>query len=114
MLNCLNLQLRPWSRKRCERCCERRSRSYRLGDVDVDHGGRAERRRTSVPGLDHQGPLAVLLLGDVLHDLHGLDVRLQLDLPCVGVDVKGVVRIGRHDGVLDDVVWRLRVFIHCL
>lgn len=118
ILNCLNLQLllpkaRAWYRKRCEHAASL-CRSYRLCDVDVDHSCRAEGRRASVPGLDHQRPLAVLLLGDVLHDLHGLDVRLQKDLTSVGVDIKRVVRIGCHDGVLDDVVRRLRVLVHCL
>lgn len=90
------------------------STSYRLGDVDVDHRRRAEGRRASVPGLDHQRPLAVFLHGDVLHDLHGLDVGLQSDLPGVCVDFEGVVRIGRHYGVFDDVVGRFGIFVHCL
>lgn len=88
--------------------------SYRLGDVDVDHGCRAKGRRPSVPGLDHQRPLAVLLLGDVLHNLHGLDVRLQLDLPRLGVDVECVIGVSFHDGVLYDIVGRLGVLVHCL
>lgn len=90
------------------------SRSYRLGDVDIDHGGRAEGWRTSIPGLDHQRPLAVLLYCDVLHNLHGLDVWLQLNLTSVTVDVKCIVRVGFHYGVLDDIVWRLCVIIHGL
>lgn len=90
------------------------STSYRLGDVDVDHRRCAEGRRASVPGLDDQRPLAVFLLGDVLHDLHGLYVGLQSDLPGVCVDFERIVRIGRHYGVFDDVVWRFRIFVHCL
>lgn len=88
--------------------------AYRLGDVDVDHRRRAEGRRAAIPGLDHQGPLAVLLLGDVLHDLHGLDVRLQPDLAGVCADFEGVLGVGRHDGVFDDVVGRFGIFVQCL
>lgn len=118
MLNSLTLQLvlpkaQAWNKKRCQHAASH-SRSYRLGDIDIDHGCCAEGWRASVPGLDHQRPLAVLLLGDVLNNLHGLDVGLQLDLPSVGVDIKCIVRIGCHDGVLDDIVWRLCIVIHCL
>lgn len=88
--------------------------AYRLGDVDVDHRRGAEGRRASIPGLDDQRPLAVLLLGDVVHNLHGLDVRLEPDLSGVRADFEGVVRVGRHDGVFDDVVWRFGIFVQCL
>lgn len=101
------------NRKQCEHAAGPSS-SYRLGDVDVDDGGGAEGRRASVPGLDHQRPRAVLLLGDVLHDLHGLDEGLQHDLPSGDVDVKGVVGVGLHDGIFNDVVGRLGIVIHRL
>lgn len=88
--------------------------SYRLSDIDVDHGCCAEGRGASVSGLDDQRPLAVLLLGDVLNYLQGLDVRLELDIPCVSVDFKDVVGVRFHDGVLYDVVRRLCILIHRL
>lgn len=101
------------NRKDCKHAAAQ-SASYRLGDVDVDHCCCAEGRRASVSGLDDQRPLAVFLLGDVLHDLHGLDVGLQSDFSGVCVDFERIVRIGRHYGVFDDVVWRFGIFVHCL
>lgn len=101
------------SRKYCKHVASQ-SKSYRLCDIDINHGCCAEGWRASVPGLHHQRPLAVLLLGDVLYNLHWFDEGLQLDLPSVWVDVKRIVRISRHDGVLNEVVWRLCIVIHCL
>lgn len=88
--------------------------SYRLSDVDLHHCCCAKGGLSSVSGLDHQGPLAVLLLGDVVHDLQRLDVRLELDLACGPVDLKYVVWVGSHDGVLDHIVRLLRIFIYSL
>lgn len=80
------------------------ARPYLFREVDLDHGGGAERRRASVPGLHHQRPLAVCLLGDVLHNLQGLDVRFHLDLTGVRVNVKDVIWVSLHDGVLNDII----------
>lgn len=102
------LQLRP------SKAQPGKEKAYRLSDVDVDHRRGAEWWRASIPGLDHQWPLAVLLLGDVVHNLHGLDVRLQPDLSSVGADFKGAVGVGPHDGVFNDVVWRFSIFVQCL
>ena len=89
--------------------------TYSLCDVDLDDCGGAEGRLASVSGLHHQGPGEVPLLGDVLNDGHRLDVGLQHDLAGVDVDVEDVVvRVGFHDGVLDDVVGHLGVVIYSL
>lgn len=89
--------------------------SYRLGDVDVEHSCGAEGGRAAVPRLHHQGPRAVLLLGDVVDDLQGLDVGPQLDVARRAVDDEDiVVGLRLHDGILDDVVGRLRVLVHRL
>lgn len=86
--------------------------TYSFGDVDLDDCSGGEGRLASVPGLDHQGPGAVSLLGDVLNDGHRLDVGLEHDLPCVGVNVKDVVvRLGSHDGVLNNVVGHFCVIV---
>lgn len=101
------------NRKHCKRTTSQ-SKSYRLCDIDVDNGCCAEGRRAPVPGLDHHRPLAVLLLGDVMHNLHRLNVGFQFDLASVCIDLKCIVGICGHDGVFNDIVWRLSVFIHGL
>lgn len=89
--------------------------THRFGDVDLDHGGGAEGRLAHVTGLHHQRPGEVVLLGDVLNDGHGLDVRLEVDLAGVGVDVKDVVVwLGFHDGVLDHIVGNLCIVVYGL
>lgn len=89
--------------------------THSLCDVDLDHCRGAEGRLSSVPGLHHQRPGAVPLLGDVLNDGHGLDVGLEHDLPSVSVDVEDVVvRFGLHDGVLNHIVGNFCVVVHGL
>lgn len=89
--------------------------TYCFSDVDLDNSGGAERRLAPVSGLHHERPGAVPLLGDVLNDGHGLDVRFEIDLAGVSVNVKDVaVWLGSHDGVLDDIVGYFCVIIHSL
>ena len=89
--------------------------TYSFSDVDPEHGGGAEGRLSPVPGLDHQGPGAVLFLGDVLNDGHGLDVGLELDLSGVRVNVKDVVVwLSFHDGVLDNIVGYFCIIVYSL
>ena len=66
------------------------------------------------PGHHQQRPLALLRLGDVVDDLHGLDVGLEFDHARVAVDVEDVLGVRLHDGVLDDVVGGLCDFVHRL
>ncbi len=89
-------------------------RSHRLRDLDFHDRRCAERRRPSIASLDHHRPPAVFLFGDVLHDLHRLDVRFEPNLSCGGVNVEDVVWIGFHDGIFNQVIGFLRVLIHSL
>lgn len=90
-------------------------KTYSFSDVDLDDCGGAEGWLASVPGLHHQGPGAVSLLGDVLNDGHGLDIRLEHNLPRVSINVKDVVVwFSFHDGVLDDVVGDFCIIIDSL
>lgn len=89
--------------------------TYSLSDVNLDHRCGAEGRLALVPGLNHQGPGAVCLFGDVLNDSHGLDVGLEYDLARVGVDVEDVVvRLSSHDGVLDNIVGYFGIVVYGL
>lgn len=88
--------------------------SHRLCDVDFHDGCGAEGRRASITGLNHHRPPAVLLSGDVLHNLHRFDVRFELNLSCGCVDVEDVVWIGCHDWIFNDVIGFLCVLIHSL
>lgn len=88
--------------------------SYRLSDVNLHHCCCAKGWLSSVTGLDDQGPLAVLLLGDVVHNLQRFDIRFKLDFACGPVDLEYVVRVSSHDGVLNDIVRLLRILIYSL
>lgn len=89
--------------------------TYSFSDVDLDDRSGAEGRLASVPGLHHQGPGAVSLLGDVLNDGHRLDVGLEHDLPCVSVNVKDVVvRFSFHDGILNNIVGYFCIIVYSL
>lgn len=89
--------------------------TYSFSDVDLDDRSGAEGRLAAVPGLHHQRPGAVCLLGDVLNDSHRLNVGLQHDLPCVSVNVKYVVVwLSFHDGILNDIVGYFCILVHSL
>ncbi len=85
-----------------------------LRDLDFHDRRCAEGWRASIASLDHHRPPAVFLFGDVLHDLHRLDVRFEPNLSCGGVNVEDVVWIGFHDGIFNQVIGFLRVLIHSL
>lgn len=89
--------------------------TYSFGNVDLNNRGGGEGWLASVPGLHHQGPGAVLLLGDVLNDGHRLNVGFEHDLPRISIDVKDVVVwLSFHDCVLDNIVGYFCIIVYCL
>lgn len=88
--------------------------SYLLRDINLQNCCGTEGWGASVFGLHHQWPYAVFVLCNVVDDVQGTDIGLQLDFPRALVYIKHIGWICLHDGIIHNVVWFFCILIYSL